>query len=248
MIKAQRGPFTLGFNATSPLDLATAYATVASGGTRCDPIPITKVLDQNGQPLKDANGQVVDVGSHCTKNAIPAGVARTLSKMLVGVVSPAGTGRRAMIPGHEIGGKTGTTQENKTAAFVGITPDYAVSVMYFDPKGKAFVGGVGGGVPAQMFHDTMAPILAHQPDKPFPPADPEVVAGNGKHQGYTPPPQAPSPQPGNGNGNGNGGHGGGNGGHGGGTGGHGGGTGGAGGGTATPSPGLPSGGGGGNNH
>ena len=35
-----------------------------------------------------------------------------------------------------IAGKTGTTQDNKTAAFVGITPDYAVSVMYFDPLGK----------------------------------------------------------------------------------------------------------------
>jgi membrane peptidoglycan carboxypeptidase len=243
MIKNQRGPFTLGFNATSPLDLATAYATVASGGTRCDPIPVTKVLDQNGQPLKDANGQVIAVTPHCTKNAIPAGVARTLSKMLVDVVSPAGTGRRAIIPGHEIGGKTGTTQENKTAAFVGITPKYALSVMYFDPKGKQFVGGVGGGVPAQMFHDTMAPFLAHQPDTPFPPADPAVVAGNGKHQGYVPPAPQPTPQQSQGTGGGGTG-GGGTGGGGTGGGGTGGGTGGGAAPTSTPPAGGGRGGGG----
>jgi membrane peptidoglycan carboxypeptidase len=195
MIKNQFGAFTLGYNATSPLDLADAYATVAASGTQCDPDPVTKVLDQNGQPLKDDTGKVIETGEHCTKNAIPAGVANTLANMLVGVVSPAGTGRRAMIPGHTIAGKTGTTQDNKTAAFVGITPNYAVSVLYFDPKGKIYVGGVGGGIPASMFHDAMAPVLANQPDKAFAAPDPAVVAGNGQHQSYVPPAPQPAPNP-----------------------------------------------------
>jgi membrane peptidoglycan carboxypeptidase len=238
MIKAQRGPFTLGFNATSPLDLATAYATVGASGTRCDPVPVTKVLDQNGKPLKDSDGKVIDTGNRCKKNAIPAGVANTLINMLTGVVSPAGTGRRAIIPGHTIAGKTGTTQDNKTAAFVGVTPDYAVSVMYFDPHGKVYVTGVGGGIPASMFHDTMAPILANQPNKPFPAPDPAVAAGNGQHQGYVPPKPtphttqpsgAPTPTPTPANPTSGGGHGGG---------GHGGG-GGGGGGAPTTAPGQP---------
>jgi membrane peptidoglycan carboxypeptidase len=181
MIKHQIGAFTLGYNATNPLDLANSYATVAASGTRCEPTPVTAVLDQNGQPAKNPNGQVYDTGDHCTPNAIPAGVANTLANMMVGVVSPAGTGRKAIIPGHTIGGKTGTTQGNITAAFGGITPDYSVAVMYFDPQTDANkvvpVGGVGGGVPAQVYHDAMAPILANQPDHPFPPADPAVEAG-----------------------------------------------------------------------
>jgi membrane peptidoglycan carboxypeptidase len=193
-IDTQNGTFTLGPDGTSPLDLATAYATVAASGTQCDPVPVTKVLDQNGQPLKDSNGQVIDTGDHCTKNALKPGVANTLADMLVGVVT-SGTGRRAQIPGHTIGGKTGTTNGNKTAAFIGITPDYSVSAMYFDPRGRINVGGVGGGVPAAMYHDAMAPILAGQPDKPFPPPDPAVVAGNGQHQGYAPPPTNPTPPP-----------------------------------------------------
>jgi membrane peptidoglycan carboxypeptidase len=113
--------------------------------------------------------------------------------MMVGVVT-GGTGRKAQVPGHTIGGKTGTTQENKTAAFGGITPDYAVGVMYFDPHGKIKVGGEGGGVPASIFHDAMAPILANQPDKPFPPVDPAVVAGT-KGGGYSPPAPRPEPAP-----------------------------------------------------
>jgi membrane peptidoglycan carboxypeptidase len=219
----QNGTFTLGPEATSPLDLASAYSTVAASGTRCDPIPVTGVLDRNGQPLKGADGQVINTGDRCTPDAIRPGVADTLANMMVGVVT-SGTGRRAAIPGHTIAGKTGTTQDNKTAAFGGITPKYAVSVMYFDPLGQINVGGEGGGIPATIFHDAMAPILASQPDTAFRPADPAVVAGT-RGGGYQPPAPRPSPTPapssappsepedngngdgngdGNGNGNGNG--------------------------------------------
>jgi membrane peptidoglycan carboxypeptidase len=191
--ESQNGTFTLGPDGTSPLDLASAYATVAAGGTQCDPIPVTAVLDRNGKPLEDADGKVIDTGDKCTPNAIPAGVANTLANMMIGVVS-GGTGRAAAIPGHDIGGKTGTTQENRNAAFGGITPNYAVSVMYFDPHGEILVGGHGGGVPAQIFHDAMAPILANQPNTPFPAPDPAVVAGT-KGSGYTPPAPAPAPTP-----------------------------------------------------
>jgi membrane peptidoglycan carboxypeptidase len=113
--------------------------------------------------------------------------------MMVGVVT-SGTGRRAQIPGHTIAGKTGTTQDNKTAAFGGITPNYAVSVMYFDPLGKVLVGGEGGGIPATIIHDAMAPILGAQPDTPFAPSDPAVEAGS-KGSGYVPPAPAPAPAP-----------------------------------------------------
>jgi membrane peptidoglycan carboxypeptidase len=188
--KNENGTFTLGPEATSPLDLASAYSTVAASGTRCDPTPITKILDRNGKPVKDADGKVVDTGDKCTPNALSPGVANTLANMMVGVVT-GGTGRRAAIAGHTIGGKTGTTQENETAAFGGIMPKYSLGILYFDPKGDIKVGGEGGGVPASIFHDAMAPILANQPDTPFPPADPAVAAGT-KGRGYAP---APRPAP-----------------------------------------------------
>jgi membrane peptidoglycan carboxypeptidase len=191
-IDNQIGSFTLGSDATSPLDLVSAYSTLAASGTQCNPTPVTAVLDQNGQPLKDAAGKVIDTGDHCTPNAIPPGVANTLSNMMLNVVQD-GTGRKAAISGHDIGGKTGTINDDKSATFVGITPDYAVSVMYFNPKTLEDVGGHGGGIPAQIFHDAMTPILANQPNAPFPPADPAVAAGT-RGTGYAPP-AAPAPAP-----------------------------------------------------
>jgi membrane peptidoglycan carboxypeptidase len=154
---------------------------------------VTAILDRNGKPVTGADGKPLDTGDHCKANALAPGVANTLANMMVGVVT-GGTGRKAQIPGHTVAGKTGTTQGNKTAAFGGITPDYSVAVMYFDPRGKVFVGGEGGGVPASIFHDAMAPILANQPDKGFPPPDPAVAAGT-KGQGYVPPPPPPTPAP-----------------------------------------------------
>jgi membrane peptidoglycan carboxypeptidase len=112
--------------------------------------------------------------------------------MMLNVVQD-GTGRKAAISGHDIGGKTGTINDDKSATFVGITPDYAVSVMYFNPKTLEDVGGHGGGIPAQIFHDAMTPILANQPNAPFPPADPAVAAGT-RGTGYASP-AAPAPAP-----------------------------------------------------
>src|SRR3954467_14754365 len=85
--QSQNGTFTLGPDGTSPLDLASAYSTVAASGTRCDPTPITAILDPTGQPLKGADGKPIDTGDHCTPEAIKPGVANTLANMMVGVVT-----------------------------------------------------------------------------------------------------------------------------------------------------------------
>jgi membrane peptidoglycan carboxypeptidase len=191
--KEQGGTFTLGPDGTSPLDLANAYATIAASGTRCEPTPVTAILDRDGKPLTRADGKPVNTGNRCTPNAIKPGVANTLADMMLGVVN-GGTGRRAQIPGHDIGGKTGTTQDNATAAFVGMTPTFSVSVLLFDPKGEVKVGGHGGGTPAQIFHDALAPLLAAQPNVPFPGPDPAVAAGT-KGSGYVAPAPRREPTP-----------------------------------------------------
>src|SRR3712207_9239267 len=55
------------------------------------------------------------------------------------------TGTRAYVPGHQIAGKTGTSQDNDSIAFVGYTPEITASVMVLNPKEKQNVGGFGGG-------------------------------------------------------------------------------------------------------
>jgi membrane peptidoglycan carboxypeptidase len=104
-------------------------------------------------------------------------VATTLNQMMIGDTIT-GTATRAAIPGHQIAGKTGTIQDNKSATFVGSTPKYTVSVMVFNPKSQQDVGGYGGNKPATIYHDAMLPILSKEPAVAFPPADPLVVSGN----------------------------------------------------------------------
>jgi membrane peptidoglycan carboxypeptidase len=164
------GPFTLGFSPTSPLALASAYSTVAANGTHCVPTPVTAILDVTGQPLRKDDGTPYDTGDHCTPNTIPAAVATTVDNILIGDVSSSiGTATRAAIPGHTIAGKTGTNELRDSIAFVGWTPRYTASVMVLDPVGNRDVGTYGGGRAAQIWRDAFAPILAGEPNVPFPP-------------------------------------------------------------------------------
>jgi membrane peptidoglycan carboxypeptidase len=185
IVEENHGAFTFGPYPTSPLDLASAYNTLAANGTQCDPSPVAQILDRAGQPLTNADGQpvVLSPEQRCTPEAIPTGVATTLNQMLRKDVEPGfsgQTGSRAFVEGHQIAGKTGTSQENYSVAFVGYTPQYTASVMVLNPKQNQDVGGFGGGKGATIWHDAMAPILTGQPLVPFPPADPRVQQGNTK--------------------------------------------------------------------
>jgi membrane peptidoglycan carboxypeptidase len=175
-IRGKLGSFTLGPEGTSPLALAGAYATVFSCGTQCNPTPVTAVLGADGKPLVGKDGKPLDTGLHCRPDVLPAPVAHTIAQVLRGdVESGLGTATRADIPGHEIAGKTGTSQNNVSVAFVGSTPEYTASVMVENPDSAQDVGGFGGGKGAQIWHDAMLPILSAQPTADFPPADPAYL-------------------------------------------------------------------------
>jgi membrane peptidoglycan carboxypeptidase len=109
---------------------------------------------------------------------LPAGLAATLAQVMRGdVESDLGTATRADIAGHEIAGKTGTSQGNVSVAFVGSTPEYTASVMVENPDTAQDVGGFGGDKGAQIWHDAMLPVLSARPTADFPPADPAYLGG-----------------------------------------------------------------------
>ncbi|SHN85422.1 Membrane carboxypeptidase (penicillin-binding protein) [Geodermatophilus obscurus] len=181
IIDENRGSFTFGSEATSPLALASAYSTLAASGTQCDVVPVTAVLDQHGDPALGSDGRPLTIADRCTPEAIKPGVAATLNQMLRKDVEPGNsgaTGTRAYVPGHQIAGKTGTSQDNDSIAFVGYTPEIAASVMVLNPKRKQNVGGFGGGKAATVWRDAMAPILEARGSGEFPPADEVVMNGN----------------------------------------------------------------------
>jgi membrane peptidoglycan carboxypeptidase len=122
-------------------------------------------------PLTGPDGAPLPTGTACTPEAVRPDVATTLNQILIGDTAlPIGTGTQAAIPGHQIAGKTGTSQDRFSVAFVGYTPQYAASVMVLNPKQNQDLGGYGGGLAAPVWRAAMEPILSAQPPVPFPPA------------------------------------------------------------------------------
>jgi membrane peptidoglycan carboxypeptidase len=197
VIAEKRGSFTLGPEATSPLALASAYSTLGASGTQCAPTPLTELLDRNGEPLTDSDGAPLPTGTKCTPDAVPPAIATTLNQILVGDTAlPIGTGTRAAIPGHQIAGKTGTSQNRFSVAFVGYTPRYAASVMLLNPKQNQDIGGYGGRLAAPIWHAAMLPVLTAEPPALFPPPGlPLTPPGAPPASPAPPPPPSPAPPP-----------------------------------------------------
>jgi penicillin-binding protein 1A len=156
----------------SPLEMADAYATIASGGWRNKPKAITEV--------RFPDGTVDDLSRPIRHKAFESGAMSEVTKILEMNIK-SGTGRRAAI-GCPAGGKTGTTDENRNAWFVGYTPKLATSVWVGFPKANIpmpnlFHGGPvdGGTFPAEIWGNYMKAARRGfcgkfpKPDHPFKP-------------------------------------------------------------------------------
>ena len=141
----------------TPLEMASAYGVLANQGIRCEPIAIVKVVDRNGKTLEEHSPQ--------PKTIISEKSAYIVTDMLKGVIAR-GTGAGAAI-GRPAAGKTGTTDNNKDAWFVGYTPDLVAAVwMGNDTEGT--LGDITGGtVPAEIWRLFMTKALASTPARDF---------------------------------------------------------------------------------
>ena len=131
---ANWGAFTLGVAATTPLDLANAYATVAAEGTYCTPLPVVSVTAPDGD--------AVDVAQPSCKRVLEPDVARAATdaaRCPVGQQSAfdqcnGGTATAVdSIVGRPVAGKTGSSERNATETFVGYTPQVAVAGIAANP-------------------------------------------------------------------------------------------------------------------
>ena len=140
----------------TPLELASAYGTFANRGVHVKPTAIIKILDRNGNVIEDESTNKAST----TKNQVMSEKeAYEMTYMLEGVISH-GTGTAASI-GRPAAGKTGTTDDNKDAWFVGYTPDLVTAVWMGDDTGSHTLGEVyGGTIPAQIWHDYMVEATA----------------------------------------------------------------------------------------
>jgi penicillin-binding protein 1A len=162
---------TLGTEPVTPLQMASAYSTLAADGIHHEPYFIERVNGRDGTLL----------WSHVDKaaRAVSSQNVRVVNQVLTQVVQR-GTGTAAAIPGRQVAGKTGSTDENTDAWFVGVTPQLATAVWMGAPEGRVPMYNVGifpkvfgGTYPAMIFRAYMANVLSGAPPLGFPaPAPP----------------------------------------------------------------------------
>ncbi|MPZ10157.1 MAG: PBP1A family penicillin-binding protein [Kiloniellaceae bacterium] len=171
---------SLGAGETTLMRITTGYAMLVNGGKRISPTLIDRVQDRHGRTiyrhdlrscepcqvegwrnqappeLPDEREQLVDPAS-----------AFQIVGMLQGVVQR-GTGRRIAALGMPLAGKTGTTNDNLDAWFVGFSPDLAVGVFIgFDEPRTLGPQDTGSNVAAPVFKDFMADALTQEDAVPF---------------------------------------------------------------------------------
>ncbi|MEI7593171.1 MAG: transglycosylase domain-containing protein [Actinomycetes bacterium] len=149
---------TLGTSELSPLNQAVGFATFVNHGVRHDPTPVTRVTEPNGRVLENnANQPGTPV--------LNAAIADTVTDLLRGPVT-FGTASRSLADfGRPAAGKTGTTQNNADAWFVGFTPQLSTAVWLGHTDGINTLVGFGSGpvfggtVPAATWKAFMKPAL-----------------------------------------------------------------------------------------
>ncbi|MCF2530103.1 transglycosylase domain-containing protein [Yinghuangia soli] len=165
---------SLGTASPSALDMAGSYATFAGQGTRVDAYSVEQLT---------RNGNEIGLPDHDKKSAYSEDEANSVNEVLQSVVQT-GTGARARALGRPAAGKTGTTDENKSAWFVGYTPQLSTAIGMFrqnpttnefeSMNGTAGLARVdGGNLPTRMWTDYMKAALAGEPVVDF-----EVPADN----------------------------------------------------------------------
>ncbi|WP_213454440.1 transglycosylase domain-containing protein [Rhizomonospora bruguierae] len=173
------GSFTLGVAATTPLDVANAYATLAANGTYCAPLPVVSIKDSSGRPVSGAEPRCSDV-----LDPDVAAAATDAARCPVGGQSAYGrcdggtAAAVAGIVGRPVAGKTGSSEQNATETFVGFTPQAAAAGIAVNPDdpsdhvGSAVAASVNAAVAR-----TLAAAVAGKPVKDFPPPSSTIALG-----------------------------------------------------------------------
>ncbi len=158
----------IGSEETTVLEMAGAYATLADDGVYHQPSFIDKIVDGSGDTIYTADTT--------GKRVLTQQISREAVETLRAVVQ-SGTGTGAALPGRQVAGKTGTTENNTDAWFNGFTPQLATTVWMGDPDERSGPDGAlrsprstcsGGTYPASIWHTYTAAALGTLPAVNFP--------------------------------------------------------------------------------
>jgi len=178
-------PMALGSGETTVMRMVTAYSVMANGGRQIKPSLIDRIQDRYGKTVykHDERGCEGCVAAEWSDQQEPELVdnadqvldpmtAYQITSMMEGVVLR-GTATTLLELKRPIAGKTGTTNDEKDAWFIGFTPNLVVGLYVgFDQPQTLGKGTTGGGLAAPIFKEFMAEAL-----KDTPPAEFQVPEG-----------------------------------------------------------------------
>jgi penicillin-binding protein 1A len=166
-------PMAIGSGETTVMRMVSAYAVMANGGKQIKPSLIDRIQDRYGKTIfkhdqrtcegcnaQDWHNQPEPTIVDNREQVLDPMTAYQITSMMEGVVQH-GTGYIIHDLGYPIAGKTGTTNDEKDAWFVGYTPDLVVGLyMGYDTPKPMGHGSTGGGLAAPVFKEFMKADLA----------------------------------------------------------------------------------------
>lgn len=165
------GPaLALGTSESTLLEMTAAYAGILNGGSSVEPYGLIELsLKGESEPLLTQEGGIGE-------RVIAPEAAGQLVWMMSQVIER-GTSTRAQLPdGRPAAGKSGTTQAARDAWFIGFTADYVAGVWIGYDDNTPLAGVTGGGLPAEIWKETMTRVHEGLPVRALPMTVPERVA------------------------------------------------------------------------
>jgi len=159
---------SLGAQVTTPLTLTAAYQPFSNAGDSAPVHGIISISTAAGTPLYDRQAAVR------TRKIDPHALGH-MGRVMVDTVT-SGTGRNAQLPGRDVGGKTGTTNDFRDAWFVGYVPDRVTGVWVGADDYAPMKKVTGGSIPARIWKDTMEVIVADMPVRYIPKSEKPIEA------------------------------------------------------------------------
>jgi penicillin-binding protein 1A len=144
----------LGTSVVTPLELTAAYVPFSNGGRGIIPYAIKRIVTASGKVLYQRSG----TGPGRVINPVYVGMMNSMLEQTV----INGTGTRAQIPGWQVAGKTGTSQQYRDAWFVGYTGVLTTGVWFGNDNDTPTKRVTGGSLPAIAWHRFMSAALKGQ--------------------------------------------------------------------------------------
>lgn len=160
----------LGAYETNLLELTAAYQPFQQGGRRVGSHLVDEVLGSDGRVIWARKRSPPSVVYDSAR-------AGAMVRMMTAVIDH-GTGRRAAF-GRPAAGKTGTSQENRDAWFVGFTPDWLAGVWIGNEDNRPMRGVEGGTLPAEVWRKVMLAAHGDLPTRSFDAVSAEGVVAPG---------------------------------------------------------------------